>query len=243
MAMLTGLLLVRGCAFAEVGVISTLQGELDELLKHTRIEQRIHIAGRDFYRGVLEGERIVLVRSPMGKVNGAITAQVLVCRFDIEIIVSLGFAGAVDESLKVGDVIVSRSAVQHDSGVIEPYGFVWEGEAAVHKTRADGLEAWAESRGYSRGTIASGDQFVASEEKREWIRAKFGAVAVDMGSAAIEEVCSQNGIGFFLIRVISDRADSQARSHFAQAARSGSYKSVEVAREFLRHFNHSGRSK
>jgi adenosylhomocysteine nucleosidase len=52
--------------------------------------------------------------------------------------------------------------------------------------------AAAESIGvrFERGVIASGDQFIASGEKKKWIRETFGAISCEMEGAAIAHACS-----------------------------------------------------
>ncbi|NLJ29543.1 5'-methylthioadenosine/adenosylhomocysteine nucleosidase [Desulforhabdus amnigena] len=230
-------------ASADIGLICTLQGELQEALGHMKTEQRFHEAERDFYRGIMEGKRVVLVRSPMGKVNNAITAQLLASRFHVDRIVSIGFAGAIDPSLEVGSVVVSERTLQHDFGVTKPYGDVWELPPTLGKPAEAEAGGWASSRGYAYGTILTGDRFVAAKEKRDWLRKKFSASAVDMGAAAIQEVCIQNGIPCLFIRIISDKAGSDARDHFDRSAQSVNYKSVEVLKEFLGHSNLPRRSR
>lgn len=221
-------------AYADTGLICTLKEEKDQILATMKIEKKMLKAEREFYKGVLDGVRVILVRSPMGKVNNAITAQLLVNLFNVDMIVSIGFGGAVDESLKIGNIVFSTNAIQHDFGTIKPYGFIWEKSPEIGETEEINTEKWVTSKGYLYGTIVSGDQFIASEEKKEWLKKKFNALAVDMGAAAIYEVCNQNGIKCLFIRVISDTADIEGRVNFNSSAKSENYRSVHVVREFLK---------
>lgn len=229
------LLLLLGSAYADIGLICTLKGEQEQIQKHLKIKDIADKAMRKFYRGTLDGVEVVMVRSPMGKINNAITAQLMASSFHIDMIVSIGFAGAVDGSLKRGDVVVSTNAVQHDFGTVKPYGFIWERSPEIGEPRQIKAEQWAEAKEYFYGTIVSGDQFIASGEKREWLKRKFNARAVDTGSAAIYEVCRQNGIPCLFIRVISDNADIEGRINFNSSVQSGDYRSVAAVREFLAH--------
>jgi len=227
------LLLLTEFAYADIGIICSLKGEQEEVLRALQREEKIYKAGREFHKGILDGVKVVLVRSPMGKVNNAITAELLVSQFGIDVIVSIGFAGAVDDELKIGDVVIAADAVQHDFGTIKPYGFIWGKPPDIGKAGKINLKRWLETKKYHYGTICSGDQFISSEEKRDWMKKKFDAKAVDMGAAAIFEVCKQNGIPCLFIRVISDRADLEGRMHFNVWARNGNFKSIFTLREFL----------
>lgn len=229
-------LLLTEFAYADVGIICTLKGEKDQILKDMKVEEKVIKTEREFYKGVLDNAQIIVVRSPMGKVNNAITAQLLASNFNIDMIVSIGFAGAVDESLKIGEVVVSIKAIQHDFGTIKPYGFIWEKSPEIGESGDISTKRWFVLKGYPYGTIVSGDQFIASEEKREWLKKKFDALAVDMGAASIYEVCKQNGIRCLFIRVISDSADIEGRINFNSSVQSGDYRSVNVVREFLKEY-------
>lgn len=229
-------------AYADVGLICTLKGERDQILKVMKIEEKVNKAEREFYNGVLDGTRVILVRSPMGKVNNAITAQLLASHFNVDMIVSIGFGGALNESLKTGDVVVSTNAIQHDFGTVKPYGFIWEKSPEIGEPEEINTEQWVTSKGYSYGTIATGDQFIASGDKKKWLKKKFNVLAVDTGAAAIYEVCKQNGIKCLFIRVISDTADIEGRVNFNSSVKSENFKSVHVVREFLKdHYNLSVR--
>ncbi|MBI4653722.1 MAG: 5'-methylthioadenosine/adenosylhomocysteine nucleosidase [Nitrospirae bacterium] len=229
-------LLLNGLAHADVGIICTLKDEMEQILKDMKVEDKVYRAERVFYKGLLDGVKIVLVRSPMGKVNNTITAQLLVSHFNVDMITSIGFAGAVNETLKIGDVFISINAIQHDFGTIKPYGFIWGRSPEIGEPKEITPEKWATSKSYSYGIIVSGDQFIASEEKREWLKKKFNALAVDMGAAAIFEVCKQNSIRCLFIRTISDSADIEGRINFNSAVQNENYRGVNVLKEFLQDY-------
>jgi len=231
-------------ACADVGVICTLPGELKAILDLSRTERIVRIAHREFHCGWMEGRKMVVVRSPMGKVNNAISAQILVSRFDVEGIISIGFAGGVDPSIRIGDVVVSTRALQHDFGSIRRYGFVWGKSPEIGGPSAAGTRAdWAASKGYRVGPIATGDQFVASEKKREWLGEKFGAGVVDMGAAAVQEVGNQNGIPCVFIRTVSDLAGIEGGIEFDRSAQTKTFRSVEALRCILREQPFCGRGR
>jgi adenosylhomocysteine nucleosidase len=67
------------------------------------------------------------------------------------------------------------------------------------------------------GTVLSGDQFIASSQKREWLSRTFdNASAVDMEGAAIAQVAYLHGVSWVLVRCNSDRADENAYSDMAR---------------------------
>ncbi len=64
------------------------------------------------------------------------------------------------------------------------------------------------------GVIATGDQFVANSERKDWIGETFKADALEMEGAAVAVVCSSLDIPFFILRAISDTADMDASFDF-----------------------------
>jgi adenosylhomocysteine/aminodeoxyfutalosine nucleosidase len=64
------------------------------------------------------------------------------------------------------------------------------------------------------GIIATGDQFVASSERKTWIESEFKADALEMEGASVACVCQNFGIPFFVLRAISDTADGGAAEDF-----------------------------
>lgn len=72
------------------------------------------------------------------------------------------------------------------------------------------------------GRIASGDQFVADQNTKDFIIKEFGAYAVEMEGAAIAQAAALNKVPFLVIRAISDKADGSAEMDYptfeAQAA-------------------------
>jgi adenosylhomocysteine nucleosidase len=193
------------------------------------------LAGREFYTGKLGDTEVVLVQSPMGKVNNAITAQLLISNFDAKALLSISPAGGIDPDIAVGDVVLATEVYQHDFGTWKPYGFIW-GKVPVYidsmttdynrfpgralQVLATMSNKTGETKGRNkvvRGIIVSGDQFIASPEKRDWLQKKFQAVAVDMGAAAIAQVGYSNSVLVCLIRIITDSAGLDARTLFADS--------------------------
>jgi len=76
---------------------------------------------------------------------------------------------------------------------------------------------------------------ITSAEEKQSLAAKFGAVAVDMESAAIARVCAEQGIPFAAVRAISDTADEALPEAVARFFRSdGRLQPITVVAEVLK---------
>ena len=79
------------------------------------------------------------------------------------------------------------------------------------------------------GIIATGDQFVASSERKAWIEKTFNADALEMEGASVACVCHNFGVPFFVLRAISDSADGSADVDFDAFLQS----SAQVSAKFI----------
>jgi 5'-methylthioadenosine/S-adenosylhomocysteine nucleosidase len=228
------LLLLNPCiSSAKIGIIVALNGTTEQIRSAMKISHTRQYAQREFFIGTLSDIDIVLTRSPMGMINNAITTQVLILQFDVQQIISIAPAGGLADQIKIGDLVIANQVWQHDFGTIKPYGFIWgktpdgsgshslgyqqldEKMLTVAKKTSDGIAI--SGNHFHEGIIAGGDSFIADNNKKLWIAQKFDAVAVDMGSAAIAQVCFANKIPCLILRMITDKADINARVDFAES--------------------------
>ena len=77
------------------------------------------------------------------------------------------------------------------------------------------------------GTIATGDQFIANEDKKNWIKNTFSADALEMEGASVAVICDALNIPFLILRSISDTADMDAGFDFDEFLKDSSKKSAE----------------
>ena len=134
----------------------------------------------------------------------------MILKYKPKFIINTGVAGGLLEEMNIGDIAISCSAVQYDvdtSILGDPKGFI----STINMIRLPCskrlinvlLENNKQDKIFS-GIIASGDQFIASKEKLMYIKNEFDAVACDMESASIAQVCYLNSVEFLSIRSISD---------------------------------------
>ncbi|MBX3608373.1 MAG: 5'-methylthioadenosine/adenosylhomocysteine nucleosidase [Hydrogenophaga sp.] len=224
-----------------LALISALPEELQAVLDLLPDEQRTTVAGRAFWQGHLHGQTVVAVLSGIGKVAAATTATLLAERFAVSAIVMTGVAGGVGPGVNVGDVVVARTLLQHDmdaSPIFPRHELPGYGRSRLetdvsltarlaqacettlgHPADALGEEAvrafhLAAPRVH-QGLLISGDRFVSRTAESQALQAELpDALAVDMESAAVAQVCADFGLPFSVARTISDRADDAAHVDF-----------------------------
>lgn len=116
-----------------------------------------------------------------------------------------------------GDIVVSTDVVQHDFDITplgyepgELYELQMVGIPAGEELRDKAVDAVAEAAldvNVFEGRVLTGDQFIASREKKNALIESFGGMCCEMEGGAIAQVCYQNNVPFVIIRAISDKAD------------------------------------
>jgi len=209
-----------------IGVVAAMHPELAAVLGRMPDEQRQRVAGRDFR---------------VGKVAAATTATLLIERFGVGALLFTGTAGGLGEGVKVGDLVLASSFVQHDMDAsplfprfeVPLYGrarFDTDGPLsarvaqAARQVLADasatlGVDAVAEFALHAptlhAGLILSGDRFVATSAESAALRQALPeALAVEMEGAAVAQVCHDWALPFAALRTVSDRADDSAHVDF-----------------------------
>lgn len=234
---------MTSCKLAPVGLMSAMHEELALLLQAMPDEQRVTVAGRDFWQGHWQGRPVVAVLSRIGKVAAATTATALIERFGVGAIVFTGVAGGLGAGVRVGDVVLAKAFVQHDMDAsplfprheVPLYGrslFPTDddlshglalaaqqvlAQVGTHVGEAAVAEFGLNAPRLHTGLIASGDRFVGTTaECRVLQQALPEALAVEMEGAAVAQVCCDYGIAFAALRTISDRADDEAHADFSR---------------------------
>jgi adenosylhomocysteine nucleosidase len=231
-----------------LGIISALPEEQEGLVQAMEGPAKLMHGMREYSVGQLWGIDAVCVLSRIGKVAASMTATMLVEKFGVTHILFTGVAGSGDAAVRVGDIVIGESLVQHDMDA-SPLFPRWEvpltglarfqsdsglsaqlARAARDFVASDLLEVigHADRRDFRldeprvhQGLIASGDQFVSSRDHIGLLNtAHPGLLAVEMEGAAVAQVCFELGVPFAVIRTISDNANEDAATDFMRFVKS-----------------------
>lgn len=187
-----------------LGIIVAVDEELTEVLKiFDSVKEEVY-NGKTFYIS----NNIVVVQCGVGKVNAALTTQMLIDKYNVKKIINIGVAGSVDNSLNVGDIVVADKLVQYDFDLTAFGRKLGEMKNIGEYISVDpSLINVFKDKNVKIGCISSGDKFVNDINLKNFIREYFGALCVEMEGASIAQVCFVNKIPFIVIRSISDKLD------------------------------------
>jgi adenosylhomocysteine nucleosidase len=226
-----------------LALMSAMPQELSCVLERLQAKP-VQIGSRTYWQGQWMGQDVVAVLSRIGKVAAATTVTCLIEHFGVEQVVFSGVAGALDEKVKVADVVIASALLQHDvdaSPLFPKYEIALTGKsifatdpqltqeliAAVSQCLGEMQSTMAEQGLWQQlglssraidiheGLILSGDQFISSAQKSVSLKRELpSALAVEMECAAVAQVCNDYEVPFAALRIISDKANDSAHIDF-----------------------------
>lgn len=226
-----------------IGIIGAMEEEVAVLKESMDIEKVVEYASMQFYKGVLCGKKVVVVRSGIGKVNAAVCTQILADKFNVDILINTGIAGSLDAAIDIGDMVISTDLVEHDMDAsifgdpvgqiprMDTFSFPADRELVKKAVQAN-TEANPDIKTFT-GRIVSGDQFVSSAEMKDKLVRLFDAKCTEMEGAAIAHTAYLNKISCVIIRAISDKADNSATMDYPTFEKQAIKHSVKLVRNLL----------
>jgi len=184
----------------KTAIIAAMEREVSPLIRSWRVRMIEHGGRR--YR-LFENGGIALVCGGIGAEAARRATEAVIREVSPARVISVGFAGALDESLEVGHVLEPRAVINAADGVRTEVGS-GEGILVTSKT-------------------------VADKEQKLRFRKAYGAIAVDMEAAAVAQGAQARGVEFAALKVISDAADFSLPALDRFVASDGSFQSVRFA--------------
>jgi adenosylhomocysteine nucleosidase len=159
----------------EVAVVAALEREVAPLVRHWRVADQEY--GDRKFR-FFESDNAVVVCGGMGFEAARRATEAIVALYRPSVVLSVGFAGALDEQLRVGDLLEPRYVVDARDG-----------------SRTD--------TGSGTGVLVSSPAVAGAEQKAKLAKS-YGAEAVDMEAAAVAKGAETRGLRFAAVKAISD---------------------------------------
>lgn len=201
-----------------IGIIGAMDVEVNTLKQKVKNKTVTNIAGIDFVMGDIEGVMAVVAQCSPGKVNAALCTQAMIDRFSPDCIINVGVGCSLSPEVVIKNIVIASDVCEYDIDITalgEPRGFI-NGlnmtKVPTDTALSDSLARAAINCGerIHRGTVASGDTFIAGEELKLSLKTDFGAICGEMEGGAIGHTCAANGIPFAVLRSISDGGDENA---------------------------------
>ena len=179
-----------------VGLVFALSIEAGGLVD--QLSGVVHTNGAGFVarEGGLDGRRLVLVECGLGREAAARGTHALLIGHRPRWVISAGFAGGLQPEMKQGDILMANEIA----------------DTAGRRLAIDfkiAPEVLARTPGLHVGRLLTVDSIVREPTEKQALGERHGALAVDMETLAVAEVCRDERVRFLSVRVISDAVDHE----------------------------------
>ena len=185
------------------------------------------------YTGTYNGIKLTAINGGRFSTDTSITTEVI-CNAQIQNIIRIGTCGALDENIKVGDLVVADRIIRGDG--VTPYYVAQDFKTAADKKISDALEKAAKDSGVTvhRGCVWTTDALL--RETREIVEAKRkeGTIAVDMVSSSLLTIAQLYNVKAGSILAVSDNVITGEMGFMNPLYYSAETKLIEIALETVK---------
>ena len=191
-----------------IALLYAMRAEIASMLRGEDTPLLQTVAGVEFYR---IRPNVIACCGGVGKVNAAMSTQLLIQLYHPDLIINAGVAGCF-ENVPIGTVVLAEGFIQHDFDTSALDGEGTEGfVATVHRTvfptaALDRAKAAMDATGrpYRTGLVATGDWFATNTPRARWIAERFHPLLCEMEGGAAAHVCLRNDVPFMAVKSVSD---------------------------------------
>ena len=184
--------------------VIAMASEAEPVISAMRIEKDYTACDRRVVTGMLYGEKVAVIVSGVGKVNAACGAQYAIDCLSADIIINLGVAGGLNNSVEIAKTYAVSAAVQYDFDLTQlngtPIGTLDECK--------DNYLPLSVAEGFDRRKVGTGDRFNDNPDDHRLLTEVLGADIREMELGAIAQVCMHAGVKCYSFKTISDLAGS-----------------------------------
>ena len=190
----------------KIGMMYAMDGEIESLLKNENARLIEKVAGASFYQ---IRDNVIACAGGVGKVNAAMSTQLIISRYQPDVVLNVGVAGCF-ENVPIGTLVLATGFVQHDSDTTalgDPVGLVSTVNMVTFPTSWQEKSRLAMDKlglPYRTGLVATGDWFATDTPRSQWIFDTFHPLLCEMEGGAVAQVCHRNGMPFIALKPVSD---------------------------------------
>ncbi len=210
---------------SRIAIIGAIKDEIAGIKKEMQMTHTLSWQTGNAFVGEWRGVPIVLVRSGMGRERARRALVEIADKWDLKEVISIGYAGALDPSLEVGDLVVADKVVGMDSA----------GPAEEMKTYSLDKEIFNTTEAVRQRILLTVDRIAATPQEKKELREKYSAVAVDMETSALAEEAQTRNLPFISVRAITDTADQELIDCSHLVAENGDVSKLKASWHVLTH--------
>lgn len=189
-----------------------LKNEINHFKRYLNIINEHQMQNIKFHEGKIGEMPILLVQTGVGIKNSKAAIKIAINNYEVDLLISTGFAGALRNAINVGDIVFAKDILYSKD--------LKEVENEKHITEIIKIESkrdYAQSvkticnelaLSFHYGDTITVDKVISSAAKKKCLGNNSTAITVDMETFAIAETASNKRIPFISVRSVSDDVES-----------------------------------
>ena len=184
-----------------IAIVGAVKEEIAGIKQAMNISDHVRLGKSSAWPGKWVKQNIVLVRSGVGRQRAEDATLQVIDHFKPGCLISIGYAGAVQPELNVGDLVIADTIIEENE----------KGEYAPDSTWLNRAKEISCSNGVKTivGGLLTVDNVIHDCPSKQELGEKFNVQAVEMETSAIAKVAEEKGVPLLSLRVISDRLDQE----------------------------------
>jgi adenosylhomocysteine nucleosidase len=184
-----------------IAILGAIKEEISGIKQAMNISDHMRLGKTSAWPGKWGKQNIVLVRSGVGRQRAEDATLQVIDRFHPSTLVSIGYAGAVQPELNVGDLVIADTIIEENKkGKYSPDSD-WLNRAKDVPC-LEGFKAVV-------GGLLTVDNVIHNSLSKQKLGKNYSVQAVEMETSAIAKVAEENDVPLLSLRVISDRLDQE----------------------------------
>ena len=184
-----------------IAIFGAVKEEIAGIKQAMNISDHMRLGKTSAWPGKWKKQSIILVRSGVGRQRAEDATLQVIDHFQPSTLVSIGYAGAVQPELNVGDLVIADTIIEEKKkGKYSPDSD-WLNRAK-DVSCPEGFKAIV-------GGLLTVDNVIHDSLSKQELGKNYGVQAVEMETSAIAKVAEEKDVPLLSLRVISDRLDQE----------------------------------
>jgi adenosylhomocysteine nucleosidase len=184
-----------------IAIFGAVKEEIAGIKQAMNISDHVRLGKTSAWPGKWGKQDIILVRSGVGRQRAKDATLQIIDRFKPRVLISTGYAGAVQPGLNVGDLVIANTIIEEIKGQKQSPDSDWL-DRAIGIPSPNGVKTIV-------GGLLTVDTVIHTAAIKHELGKKYGVQAVEMETSAIAKVAREKGLPLLSLRVISDRLDQE----------------------------------
>ena len=186
-----------------IAIFGAVKEEISGIKRAMNISNRVRLGKSDAWKGKWKEQNIVLTRTGVGRQRAEETTLLIIERFQPKALISIGYAGAVQPELKVGDLVIADSITDVEGD--KNRKFFPDPNWLSRSRSIPGIRGAQVVVG---GLLTVNSVIHLPAAKRELGRS-YNVQIVDMETSAIAGIAEEKGLPLLSVRAVSDSVDQE----------------------------------